>query len=331
MNDTPDIRPIGLLKFSPIYRTVRWGGTRLASFKGLERLPSDRVGESWEISGLRNEETVVENGPLKGYTLSRLLGEFGRRLMGARLFDKFGNFFPLLVKFIDAEDDLSIQVHPGDSNAPDGHGKTELWYIIKSEPGSYIYSGFNRPLDRDRLKSAMSSQQLVDVLAKHFPAAGDVFYIPAGQIHSIGAGNLILEIQQTSGITYRLHDYDRKDRDGKKRQLHVDEAFDVIDYRQTDFGLARPQMLIGCETLVKRTEYFSVSAIQVMDRSRINVSEYDSPRILIAIAGAGVIKDSFGNEIALRQGESLLVPAETEYVDIRATSTPLKIITVFIE
>ncbi len=322
---------LGLLRFRPIFRSVRWGGSRLAGFKGLSELPGDHIGESWEISGLEGEETAIVDGPFAGKTITDVLRLHGERLMGQRLYERYGNFFPLLIKFIDAEDDLSIQVHPGDDTAPDGHGKTELWYIIKSDPGSYIYSGFNRPLDRDKLCGVMNANRLVNVLAKHFAAPGDVFYLPAGRIHSIGAGNLLLEIQQTSGVTYRLHDYDRRDKNGRLRELHIDEALDVIDYSQTDFGLARPQMLIGCETRVKYTPYFTVTAVQVMSSLRLEIAETDSPRILIAIAGTGEISDPDGNTTLLRRGETILVPAETEYVDIVAKSTPLKLITVFIE
>lgn len=331
MNNNVLEKPIGFLRFHPIFRPVRWGGTRLGTFKGLATLPFDNVGESWELSGLANHETVIAEGLFKGNTITELLSLYGERIMGEKLYDRYGKFFPLLIKFIDAEDDLSIQVHPDDAGAPDGRGKTELWYIIKAEPGSYIYSGFNRPLTREALKAIMHGNRLVDVLAKHFAVSGDVFYVPAGRIHSIGAGNLLLEIQQTSGVTYRLHDYDRLDKDGRKRELHIEKAFDHIDYEQTDFELAHPQMLIGCETRVKRTPYFTVTAIQVMDTARIQVSEKDSPRILIAVEGSGRVTDNFGNVTEIRRGQTVLVPFETESIDIQALSTPLKLITVYIE
>lgn len=321
---------IGILRFEPRYRSVRWGGERLGLYKGIT-LPDSRIGESWEVSGLEGLETTVAEGPYKGKTVTELLRSDGARLMGQRLYDRFGNFFPLLIKFIDAENDLSIQVHPGDDTAPDGHGKSELWYIIRSEPGAYIYSGFNRPLDRERLKRTMDDNRLVNVLAKHFSSPGDVFYLPAGRIHSIGAGNLLLEVQQTSGTTYRLHDYNRRDIDGSLRELHIDKALDVIDYSQTDFGLARPQMLIGCETRIKTTPYFTVSSVQVMADMRLEVAELDSPRIIVAVDGAGVITDDAGNTATIRRGQTLVVPAETRHVDIRATSTPLRIISVYIE
>lgn len=327
----PDCKdPIGLLRFDPIFRSVRWGGAQLGEFKGMPSLPMERVGESWEISALPGYESIVSEGRFKGSTLTEVLDMCGERVMGKRLYGKYGNFFPLLIKFIDADDDLSIQVHPDDEHAPDGRGKTELWYIIKAEAGSYIYSGFNRPLTRRKLTEAMEQNRLVNVLAKHFAVAGDVFYVPPGRIHSIGAGNLLLEIQQTSGITYRLHDYNRKDSDGKPRELHIEQALSLIDYDQTDFELAHPQMLIGVETRVKRTPYFTVTALQVMTDMRIDIGAYDSPRILVAIAGAGVVTDERGTEYEIKRGQTLLVPAENHFVDIKATDTPLRVITAFI-
>lgn len=319
----------GILRFEPLFRTVRWGGTRLGAFKGVGCLPSDTVGESWELSGLSGNETRVAEGPFAGRTVSELLEGYGRYILGERLHSVYGNFFPLLVKFLDAEDDLSVQVHPDDVTAPDGLGKTELWYVINAEPGSYIYSGFNRPMTRSRLIDVMAQNRLVDVLAKHFPMSGDVFFIPPGRIHSIGAGNLILEIQQTSGTTYRLHDHGRLDNDGKPRQLHVDNALDTIDYELTDFGLARPQLLIDCETRVKKTPYFTVTAAQVIHTLRLDIAETDSFRIIVALSGSGKIKGADGCEARIRQGQTLLVPAGMESVEIIAETAPLKLITAY--
>ena len=330
MSEGLSIDRIGILRFDPLFRKVRWGGTKLGDFKNAV-LPSGSIGESWEISGLSGHETCVSDGLLKGMSVSQLLEKYGEFILGKNLYKKFGNFFPLLIKFIDADDDLSVQVHPDDECAPDGLGKTELWYIIKAESGSYIYSGFNRPVSRDRLLESLGQNKLVNLLAKHFSTPGDVFYIPAGRIHSIGAGNLLLEIQQTSSTTYRLHDYNRHQEDGSFRELHIENALEVIDYSPTDFGLARPQMLINCETRIKTTPFFTVTAAQVMNELRLEVAELHSPRVIVSIEGTGVITDSFGNTAKIRRGQTLLIPAATEYVDIVATSTPLKIITIFIE
>ena len=264
-------------------------------------------------------------------SVSELLAVHGEAVLGRRLSERFGTFFPLLIKFIDAQDDLSIQVHPDDATAPNGHGKTELWYIIKRDPGAYIYSGFNRRLNSEKLRGYMNANRLVDVLAKHNPVPGDVFYLPAGRIHSIGGGNLILEIQQTSGTTYRLWDYNRRDVDGKPRELHIEQALEVIDYGQTDYGLARPQMLIDFETIVKSTPYFTVTALQAMQPLMLEVKETDSPRILVAIDGAGLVSADGGDPVEIRRGQTLLVAADTDKVLISPTTTPLKLITVFIE
>lgn len=321
----------GILRFEPLFRTVRWGGTRLSSFKRGVVLPSSTVGESWEISNLEGYETVVAEGPFIGRLMSDMISQFGREILGERLHGVFGNFFPLLVKFIDAEDDLSIQVHPDNNMAEQGRGKTELWYIIEAEKGSYIYSGFNRSLDENMLVSAIDNNRIVDLLAKHFCSPGDVFYIPPGRVHSIGAGNLILEIQQTSGTTYRLHDYGRKDIDGQPRELHVDKALQVVDYEETDFGLVHPQLLIDCETKVKKTPFFTVTAAQVMSELSLNIKKTDSFRIIVALSGSGEVISNTGERYRIERGQTLLVPAGMDSVLVKAISTPMKIITVYIE
>lgn len=330
-NSVAESQPLGILRFEPCFHSLRWGGTQLASYKGIAYDSADNIAESWEISGLKGSETTVSEGRFKGLTVTDLMSRYGLQLMGEKLYARYGNFFPLLIKFIDAADDLSIQVHPDNEQAPDGLGKTELWYIIKSEPGSYIYSGFNRPLSRETLLQSIEKNSLVDMLAKHFSEPGDVFYLPAGRIHSIGAGNMLLEVQQTSATTYRLHDYRRKDKNGKLRELHIDKAVEVIDYDQTDYGLARPQMLIDCETRVRKTPFFTITSAQIMSSLRMEVAAHQSPRILIAIAGSGTVRDSFGESKSIRQGQTLMIPAETQYVDITSQSTPFKLISVYIE
>lgn len=326
MNQVPQI-----LRFTPLYRKVRWGGQRLTAYKRLSQPLPQGTGESWELSGLPDNETIVGSGPLEGLKLSQVLHRHGPEVMGERLYKKYGDFFPVLVKFIDADDDLSIQVHPGDGNPRGDLGKTELWYIIDSRRGSYLYSGFNRVMDEEALCQAMQQNRLVDMLAKHFPKPGDVFYLPAGRIHSIGAGNLILEIQQTSGTTYRLWDYNRRDDNGTPRPLHIQEAMDVIDYGQTDYGLAHPQLLIGYETRIKTTPYFKVNGVQIMKDYRMDIARHDSPRIITAVEGSGILTTPGGESATITRGETLLVTARTNHVDIVATDTPLKLVSVTLE
>ena len=214
---------LGFLRFEPYFKQVLWGGQRLRPFKGLE--PDDNpIGESWEISGLEGYESVVSNGQFKGKRIDALLKEYGNDILGERLYRLFGNKFPLLIKFIDAAKDLSIQVHPDDRIAKRRHkcwGKTELWYTLDPQGDAYLYSGLLESITPEQLKQHIEQNTLSNVLAKFYPSRGDLFYLPAGRIHSIGAGNLILEIHQTSDITYRVYDYDRTDKDGKNRVMRV--------------------------------------------------------------------------------------------------------------
>ena len=194
---------LGPLRFKPYFKTVLWGGSRIASFKGVPPL-NEPVGESWEISGLDGFVSVVSEGKYAGMTIEELIANFGGELRGRKVHRIYGNTFPLLIKFIDASKDLSIQVHPDDTLARERHGcwgKTELWYTLDPEPGAYIYSGLQASTTPEQLQKHIENNTFSDVLAKFTPNRGDLFYLPAGRIHSIGAGNLILEIQQTSDIT----------------------------------------------------------------------------------------------------------------------------------
>ncbi len=321
---------ISIIRFTPWFRTVRWGGRRIAGFKGID-IPTDRVGESWEVSPLEGMETPVESGPFAGMSPRELLQSHGREIMGEKLSERYGNNFPLLIKFIDAEDDLSIQVHPDDAES-DGNGKTELWYIIDAIPGSHIYSGLNCTLTPEQMRRRLTSRTLADVLAKHYPEPGDVFYIPAGRVHSAGAGNFVLEIQQPSDITYRLWDWDRRDTNGQLRELHIESALKAVDFSQTDYGLARPQLIPDRETIIKRTPFFTVTAMNVATRVKLPIASLQSFRVLVAVEGGGDVIDPHGRAFKIKQGQTLLVPAQLEYVNIIHTSeSPLKLITVYVE
>lgn len=319
----------GILRFTPRYRSVRWGGRRISTFKGVQ-LNDDRCGESWEISPVPQMETIVSKGPYEGLTLKRLLQNLGNQIMGPVLTQRYGHNFPILIKFIDAEEDLSIQVHPNDT-AAEGKGKTELWYIIDALPGSRIYSGFNQNLTPDAMLQIINNREVASVMATHFSQQGDVFYLPAGRIHSIGAGNLILEIQQPSDITYRLWDWDRRDRQGNLRPLHIKQAMESVDFSQTDYGLAHPQLLDNRETIVKRSPYFTVTAARVNGQLTLPVKETQSFRILVAVEGTGTVTDSSGNQEEFNRGQTLLIPYATENVKIESNGHPMKIITIYME
>ena len=224
--------------FQPILKEIIWGGTDIRPFKGMTPT-QEKIGESWELSHVDGDFSVVAYGADKGKTIDELIREYGESLLGAGVMKRFGTRFPLLIKFIDARDDLSIQVHPDDALAEKRHhsfGKTEMWYVIKATPDAALYCGFSQPIDVDEYVRRVEDNSIMEVLKRYNVTAGDVFFLPAGRVHAIGAGCFIAEIQQTSNITYRIYDYNRKGADGKGRELHTELAKDAIDYTfQSDY------------------------------------------------------------------------------------------------
>lgn len=324
---------ISPIKFTPILKSVLWGGSRIASFKGIA--PSNSlIGETWEISGLEGFETVIAEGEFKGISISELLQQKGEQIMGKRLFEQYGTHFPLLIKFIDAAQDLSIQVHPSDDVAKTRHncsGKTELWYMLNPQKSAIIYSGFKTPTTLNEFKNHVENNTLTDVLACFTPKRGDVFYLPAGRVHSIGAGNLLLEIQQTSDITYRVYDYNRTDFNGKKRELHTELAIETIDYQVHDEYCIHPEPQIDQEIEVNNCNYFATTLLKIKNSCKINIAEKDSFRIIVITSGKGKLTDNFGNSIAVKQGNVLLVPATTEWIDIcPSNGNSIEVITTYV-
>lgn len=243
--------------------------------------------------------------------------------MGKRLFQKYGVHFPLLIKFIDAAQDLSIQVHPNDEIAAPRHncsGKTELWYMLESQDSSIIYSGFKTPTTLNEFKSHIENNTLTDVLACFSPKRGDIFYLPAGRVHSIGAGNLLLEIQQSSDITYRVYDYNRTDFNGKKRELHTELALETIDYQVHDEYCIHTEPQLNCEVEINRCDYFATTLLKVNNSCRIEIANKDSFRIIVVTSGKGNLTDDKGNKAILKQGDVLLIPASTEWIDVATSS-----------
>ena len=218
------------LKFHPILKKKIWGGERLA-YKSEKH--EESIGESWEISAVEDNISVVSNGILADNDLQELIEVYMGDLVGDHIYEKFGIEFPLLIKYIDANDDLSIQVHPDDKTAKERHnayGKTEMWYIVDAEKDASLVLGFNHEIDKATYLQALHHNKLMDLLNVQKVKKGESFFIPAGLVHAIGKGCLIAEIQQTSDITYRIYDYNRKDANGNTRELHTDLATDVIDY-----------------------------------------------------------------------------------------------------
>lgn len=301
-----------ILKFEPIFKSVIWGGQRIARFKGIAP-QGDHIGESWELSPMEGNESVVAEGPFKGIGLNRLIADRGDEIMGARLMKACGGRFPLLIKFIDSTDDLSVQVHPDDDLAARRHngslGKTEMWYSILPAEGAYLYAGFSRRLDADSFRSAVADNSIIDSLRRHDTRPGDVFFLPAGRIHAIGAGNLLVEVQETSDVTYRIYDYGRIDATtGKPRQLHVEEAKDAIDYKVYPSYTSTPTDLgNGIEELVQ-CDHFTVYALTI-DGEHVFRPVVDSFSTLTCIEGEMTVTDSNGCSVSLRRGESALMPA----------------------
>lgn len=302
-------------KFEPYLKSTIWGGERIAAFKGVST-DLTTIGESWEISGVPGHESVcVERGLVDdvdtGLNLVQLIDKYKGKLVGEKVYEKFGTEFPLLIKFIDSRQDLSVQVHPNDELARKRHncaGKTEMWYIIKSDPGAKIYSGLSRSITPDEYeqlataKSTNGHSPMQDVIATHEAHEGDLYFLPAGRLHAIGAGNFLAEIQQTSDITYRVYDFDRKDANGNMRELHIAQAKEAIDYkiypeyRSSYDGTKPTSQLINCS-------YFNVHRVVVQVAAQIDY-KVDSFVVVVCLWGEANI-----NGISVHQGETLLVPA----------------------
>lgn len=299
------------LKFRPILKSAIWGGEKIAPFKNIVT-DQKQIGESWEISGVKGNESIVANGPDEGLTLTQMIEKYGAALVGENNFKKYGTTFPLLIKIIDAAGDLSLQVHPDDELAMKRHnslGKTEMWYIVDTEPDAIICAGLAKPVTPDEYVAKVADNTLMDVVAHHKSHPGDVFFLPAGRIHSIGAGNLLVEVQETSDITYRIYDFGRIDaKTGKPRQLHVDEAKDAIDYTIYPSYVTEPGVDLDGTSELVHCSHFDVYRLTI-DGKRVFYSHSDSFTALTCIDGEFTITDDRGNSVSLRKGESVLVPA----------------------
>lgn len=286
---------------------IVWGGNRLRQMKGMS--PScEPVGESWEVSAVPGKESVVLNGDLSGKNLRELCQQYGADLLGGAVQQKFGNEFPMLIKFIDAESDLSIQVHPDDSVAMERHGsmgKTEMWYVVDAKPGTYLYAGFSKSITSEEYRRRVEDGTICEVLAKHPIRMGDAFFIPAGRVHAICGGALIAEVQQSSDITYRIYDYGRMGMDGKPRELHTELAVDVLDYTvHKEYSISYP-MELNKANLVCECEFFTVRMQRLTAEIARNLKHYDSFVVYVCMRGECMIGDS----VHLKQGYSCLVPA----------------------
>lgn len=312
-----------ILKFDPIFKSVIWGGKRIAEFKGLPS-QGDHIGESWELSPMEGHESVVSQGTFKGATLPSLIANHGNEIMGERLMKKYDGKFPLLIKLIDSSDDLSVQVHPDDELAAKRHnslGKTEMWYSIAPAEGAYLYAGFSKHIDAAEFRRQVAENEIIPSLHKYFTHPGDIFVLPAGRVHSIGRGNFVLEIQEASDITYRIYDYDRRDAQGNPRQLHVEESVDAIDFDDTaDLPAENELGVVGELRPLAESSYFKTEIARVDGTMTIDLAARNSFTILVATAGELTVKNADG-EISLRQGETALVAASTPSITIEGKGT----------
>ena len=309
------------LKFEPLLKQTIWGGDKIIPFKHLEK-SLDQVGESWEVSGVKDNETVVANGEYKGWKLNDVLAEQKELLVGKENYARYGNLFPLLIKFIDARQQLSIQVHPNDEQAQQKglpRGKTEMWYVMKSDPTASLRSGLKQQITPAEYKQMVEDDTITDALAEYPVKDGDVFFLPAGRIHSIGAGCFLAEIQETSDVTYRIYDFKRKDKDGNYRQLHTKEAAECIDYTvQADYRQHYTPAKNQGVSMVQ-CPYFTTAVYDLDEPMTLDYSELDSFVILIGLKGKAKITDNEGNEITLHGGESIVVPASTQTLKVEGT------------
>ncbi len=320
------------LKFKPILKTLVWGGEKIAPFKGIDT-DQHNIGECWELSGVKDNESVVANGPLAGRTITELIAEYKDRLIGRANYEKTGTEFPLLIKFIDARQDLSIQVHPDDRLAAERHngskGKTEMWYVVNADKDAHLMSGLTRAITPEEYVARVADNTITEVLRDYKVSPGDVFFLPAGRIHSIGAGSFIAEIQQTSNITYRIYDFGRLGLDGKPRELHTELAKDAIDYSVYDDYRTHYTEKKNEETELVSCSYFTTSLLETDRPYRKDLSGLDSFLIVICTAGKGEIVDNEGNRESIRQGETVLIPASTASVEF-VPDGEMKILTSFV-
>ena len=306
-----------MYKFEPLLKQTLWGGDKIIPFKHLNT-KMEQVGESWEISGVKDNETIVANGPEKGKTLNQLVSEQKGKLVGNENYERFGNEFPLLIKFIDARQDLSIQVHPTDEVAHrqgKSRGKTEMWYALDSDTGAQLYNGLKQQITPEQYKAMVENDTITNALARYEVHEGDVFFIPAGRIHAIGAGCFVAEIQQTSDVTYRIYDFKRKDKNGNYRELHTKEAAESIDYTVLPNYRAEYEPTQNEGVQLISCPYFTTAVYDLTEPMTLDYSELDSFVILIAVKGEGRLICN-GEEMPFQMGDTVLFPATTNEVRV---------------
>lgn len=319
------------LKFMPLYKNKLWGGNKIKTL-GFDYSPLPNCGELWALSGIKDNESVVANGPLAENNINELLEIYMGELIGERNFEHFGVEFPLLFKIIDAADRLSIQVHPDDVLARSRgmeNGKTEMWYIMEADEKATLVDGFEQSVTREEYQQFLSLGRLEHVLHLEHPQPGDVFFIPAGRIHSIGKGLLLAEIQQSSQCTYRIYDYNRIGLDGKTRKLHTDEALDAIDFSETKDGKTHYHYQENRTVNVVESQYFSTNVVPLTKPMVKDFSKLDSFVVYMCVEGIAAVK-SMEMIVPFHAGECVLVPAVADEVELYSEG-PAKLLEVYVD
>ena len=306
------------LKFLPLYKQVIWGGNKLKNY-GFCYDPLPNCGELWALSSVEGKESVIANGFLAGNTLNEAIEVYMGDLVGDKVYNRYGNNFPLLFKIIDAANDLSIQVHPDDELAQQRGmpcGKTEMWYVMEADPEARLISGFRHDTNPEEYRAALASGHLEELLHAEEPKAGDVYFIPAGRVHALGKGLMVAEIQQTSDCTYRIYDYNRRDADGNLRQLHTEEAMDAIDFSAVgDHANSRYQARTNEATTLAACPYFTTKVIPLDRPVRKSLEEVDTFVVYMCIEGIAAVK-SMETIVPMHTGECVLVPAVADSVEL---------------
>ncbi len=307
------------MQFKPIFKDKIWGGNKIKQILNKDYSPLENCGEIWVLSGVEGNETEVQNGFLKGNNLSEITEIYMDELLGDAIFTKYGEKFPLLIKFIDANDDLSIQVHPDDEVAMKKHnsfGKSEMWYVMQADAGAEIITGFNRPMDKETYLQYFEKNAFKEILNVEKALEGDVYYQPAGRVHAIGKGVLLAEIQQSSDVTYRIFDYNRKDKDGNERELHTDDALDAIDFEyKTEFKTPYKAKENETATMVD-SSFFTTNIISFNQLIMKDYSLLDSFVIYTCVEGQAAILYGNNDKVDISMGEAVLIPAVLNQISL---------------
>jgi len=307
------------LKFKPIFKDKIWGGQKIKTILGKDFSPLNNCGELWALSGVKDDVSVVENGFLEGNDLNELIEIYMDELVGDSVYQRFGNEFPVLIKFLNSKDYLSVQVHPDDEMAWKNHktnGKTEMWFIIDCDNDSELIIGLKNGTDKEKFIKELNNKNIQSVLNNIKIHAGDAFFIPAGRVHAIGKGVLLAEIQQTSDVTYRIYDWDRHDENGNARALHTQEALQAIDFKNVDDYFASYARLNNVATEIVNSEFFKVNNLIIKDEVSFDLAFRDSFTVFVCTKGAlDVI--CYAHTISLKPGECVLIPAELNDITLK--------------